>query len=191
MSLHCFCFLSFCIFWAQILDRFPEVVELLNVCRLEICGKINTLTLSPNTLYATYLVFKMIDGFGFENENYPVELSIGVEGGHCLTKIVILVDPDVECKRLNRILGSQDNKVFRLKRPSIRSDEWLETEMGEFFISGLPDEEVQMSITGIKDGYYWKRGFFVEGIEVRPKEDSKQHTLNYAGVLCLGFQNSA
>ena len=174
-------------FCAQILDRFPEVVEILNVCRLKIRGKINTLALSPNTTYATYLVFKMIDGFGFGVKNYPVELSFGVAGGHSRTKIVILVDPNVKCRRINKILGSQDNIAFRLQRPRMRSDGWLETEMGEFFNSGLEDEEIQMNITGIKDGYTWKRGFFVEGIEVRPKEDNNRYKLNYGGVLCLGW----
>ncbi|AES61186.1 phloem protein [Medicago truncatula] len=39
-------------------------------------GKINTLALSPHTLYGTYLVFKMINASRFEN--YLVELSVGM-----------------------------------------------------------------------------------------------------------------
>ncbi|XP_045809078.1 putative F-box protein PP2-B12 [Trifolium pratense] len=151
-------------------SRFPEVVELLNVCWLDIRGKINTLALSPNTHYETYLVFNMINGFGFEKEKYPVELSVDVEDGRCSTKIVILVDPDVKCRRLNKILDSQHNNEFELRRPSVRSDKWLETKIGEFFNSGVEDREVQMSFTGIRGVYPLKRGFFVEGIEIRPKE---------------------
>lgn len=41
--------------------------------------------------------------------------------------------------------------------------------MGEFFTSDLKDEEIQMSVIE-KHGAYLKRGFFVEGIEVRTKK---------------------
>jgi len=64
-------------------NRFPEVAELLSVCWLEIRGKINTRTLSPATLYTSYLVFKVTAGsYGFENQ--PVEVAVGVVGseGH-------------------------------------------------------------------------------------------------------------
>jgi hypothetical protein len=141
------------------LDRFPEVAELLVVFWLHISGMINMLALSRNTQYAAYLVFKMIDGYGFQNPNYPVVLSICVEGGHDSTKIVCL-DPNVE--------GGQHNSAVGLQRPSVRSDGWLEIEIGEFFNSGLEDEEVQMNIKEIDD-YNSKCGLFLEGIEVRPK----------------------
>nr|AFK34389.1 unknown [Medicago truncatula] len=149
-------------------SRFPEVAELLHVCWLEIRGKLNTLALSPNTRYVTYLVFKMINAYGFEY--FPVELSVGIEGGHSSTKIVCLADPNARRRHRSRIIVTEPNRVLRLQRPNVRSDGWLEIEMGEFFISRLEDEEVQMSVIDIKGGH-WKRGFFVEGIEVRPKED--------------------
>ena len=116
------------------------------------------LALSPNTQYAAYLVFKMIDGFGFRNPNCPVELSICFEGGYRSTKIVCL-DPNAE--------GRLHNIAVGLQRPSVRSDGWLEIEIG-FFNSGQEDEEVQMNIKEIDD-YKPKSGLFVEGIEVRPK----------------------
>jgi hypothetical protein len=172
-----------CNFCAHILDRFPEVAELLHVCWLEIRGKINTLALSPNTLYVTYLVFKMINAYGFEY--YPVELSVDIKGGQSSTKIVCLADPNARRRHRSRIIVTEPNRVLRLQRPNVRSDGWLEIEMGEFF-SGLEDEEVQMSVIDIKGGH-WKRGFFVEGIEVRPKEDNNQYKLNYGRVLCLGW----
>jgi hypothetical protein len=53
----------------------------------------------------------------------------------------------------------------------VRSDGWLEIEMGEFFNSGLENEEVQMSVIEIKAGET-KGNFFLEGIEVRPKVDN-------------------
>ncbi|KAK4427628.1 F-box protein PP2-B15 [Sesamum alatum] len=40
-------------------SRFPEAVELIMVCWLEIRGKINTKMLSPNTTYGAYLVIQL------------------------------------------------------------------------------------------------------------------------------------
>jgi len=141
------------------LDRFPEVAELVDVCWLEILGVINTIILSPNTQYAAYVVFKMIDAYGFQNRS--ADLSVGVEGGERSTKIVCL-DPNVED-------GPQlHNGADELQRPSVRSDGWLEIEMGEFFNSGIENEEVQMNLIQTRGGN-WKRGLVLEGIEVRPK----------------------
>lgn len=141
------------------MDRFPEVAKLRNVCWLEIRGMINTQALSPNTQYAVFLVFKMINAQGFENSR--VKLSVGDECGHSSPKIVCL-DPNVNRRHHNRVVG--------LQRPSVRSDGWLEIEMGEFFNSSIEDEQMQMSVL-VNDGN-WKRGLFLEGIEVRPKEDN-------------------
>ncbi|KAJ1412404.1 Phloem protein 2-like [Sesbania bispinosa] len=139
--------------------EFPEVVELRAVCWLEIRGMINTLSLSPDTQYAAYLVFKIIDGQGCHN--LPMESSVGILYGHNGTKNVCL-DPNTEHTPHNRMEG--------LQYPSGRSDGWLEIEMGEFFNSGLENEEVHMSVLEIKGGN-WKTGLILEGIEVRPKED--------------------
>ncbi|XP_058780622.1 F-box protein PP2-B10-like, partial [Vicia villosa] len=67
--------------WIELPEsRFPEVAELRDVCWFDIQGTINTVALSPNTEYAAYLVFKMVDARGFQNR--PIELSVFVEGGH-------------------------------------------------------------------------------------------------------------
>ncbi|TKY52052.1 F-box protein PP2-B10 [Spatholobus suberectus] len=137
-------------------SRFREVAKLRNVCWLEIRGGISSLALSPNTRYAAYLVFKMINAYGFRNR--PVELSVNIFGDQGSTKTVCL-DPEVE---------RPNNRFMALQRPDMRSDGWLEIEMGEFFNTGIEDE-VQMSVMEIKGGN-WKRGLFLEGIEVRPKE---------------------
>ena len=136
------------------LDRFPEVAYLRRVWWLGIRWLINMLALSPNTQYAAYLVFKMNDAQGFHN--CPLELSVSVGGSLSSTKIVCL-DPNVE--------GRQQNRVARSQHPNVRSDGWLEIEIGEFFNSGL-DDEVQMNV---KETDYWKKGLFVEGIEFRLK----------------------
>ncbi|WJX12803.1 hypothetical protein P8452_03258 [Trifolium repens] len=159
-------------------SRFPEVAKLCYVWWLEIRGMINTLALSPNTQYGAYLVFKMIDPRGFEN--LPVDLTVGVEGDNSSTKVVCL-EPYVEpqpsvrnrARRLRRYrhLGDLPNRVAGLQRPSGRSDGWLEIEMGEFFNSDLEHEEVHMSVMETKAGEV-KENFYVEGIEIRPKEDN-------------------
>jgi len=151
---------NLCIFCVLLLDRFPEVANLVDVCWLEIRGVINTIVLSPNTQYAAYVVFKMIDASGFQNR--PADLSVGVEGGQISTKIVCL-DPNVE--------GGPHNRVVGLQRPSVRSDGWLEIEMGEFFNLGIENEKVQMNVIQTSGGN-WKRGLVLEGIEVRPKDNN-------------------
>jgi hypothetical protein len=134
---------------------------------------INTLALSPNTQYGAYLVFKMIDPRGFEN--LPVDLTVGVEGDNSSTKVVCLephpfVHNRARSLRRYRHLGGLPNRVAGLQRPSVRSDGWLEIEMGEFFNSDVEHEEVHMSVMETKAGEV-KGNFFVEGIEIRPKEE--------------------
>jgi len=137
--------------------RFPEVAKLSLWSSHEVHGIINTLSLSPNTQYAAYLVFKIIYAHGYENE--PVNFSVGVDGGHRSIKSICL---DTNSKH------SLHNIEAELQRPSVRSDGWLEIEMGEFMNSSLKDEEVHMCV--IQRTSSWLRGnLFIEGIEVRPK----------------------
>jgi hypothetical protein len=49
----------------------------------------------------------------------------------------------------------------------VRSNGWLEIEIGEFFNSGLEDE-VQVNV---KETDYWKKCLFLEGIEVNMFDD--------------------
>ncbi|GAU20601.1 hypothetical protein TSUD_33370 [Trifolium subterraneum] len=128
--------------WIPMPDsRFPEVAQLRAVCWLEIRGMINAIVLSPNTQYAAYAVFKLIESRGFQD--HVVELSVGVEGDHNSTRVVCF-DPNVE--------GTRHPRVEGLQRPSVRNDGWMEIEMGEFFNSGIENEEVQMNIMGMKGG---------------------------------------
>jgi len=128
------------------------------VCWLDIRGVFSTLTLSPDTLYAAYFVFKMINPIGFKNRR--VEVSVDFNGDDGSIKHVCLDG------------SSSGRRVAGLQRPSLRSDGWLEIEMGEFFNGGLEDK-VQMSVKEVKAGN-WKSGLFVEGIEVRPKYENNQ-----------------
>ncbi|XP_045794159.1 putative F-box protein PP2-B12 [Trifolium pratense] len=156
-------------------SRFPKVAELCNVSWFEIRGTINSLSLSPNTHYAAYLVFKMNGAHGFENE--PAELSVGVEDGRCITKFVCL-DPYFlyETNHRPHRASRPTPKVVGLQRPSVRSDGWFEIEMGKFFNSSLEDKVVRMSVIQ-KKGHGKMENFFLEGIEVRPKEAYMSHSM--------------
>ncbi|XP_020207516.1 F-box protein PP2-B10 [Cajanus cajan] len=148
--------------WTSLPDsRFEQVARLYAVCWLDINGNINMRVLSPNTHYAAFLVFKMIDASGFHHA--PVALSVGIVGGSSTSKYVCL-DPNLEDDEL-------DERFWGLERPNVRSDGWLEIEMGEFFNSGLEEDKVHMAVRETESNM-WKHGFILEGIEVRPKHVS-------------------
>ncbi|KAK7383024.1 hypothetical protein VNO78_28689 [Psophocarpus tetragonolobus] len=135
-------------------SRFKEVAVLRAVCWFDISGRINALALSANTHYAAFLVFKMINARGFHY--HPVVLSIGVFGGNNNRKYVCL-DPNLK-----------GNRLQQLQCPKVRSDGWLEIEMGDFFNSGLEENQVQMKAVETTS-HILKCGFILEGIEIRPK----------------------
>ncbi|RHN75083.1 putative phloem protein [Medicago truncatula] len=147
-------------------SRFPEVAKLSLLYSHEIRGTINTLSLSPNTQYAAYLVFKMIHAYGQKNK--PVCFNVGVDGDRRSVKSVCL-DPDLEHWR-----KSHYNEEG-LQRPTVRSDGWLEIEMGKFFNSSPKDEEVRMSVLQ-RSGYRIKGDLFIEGIEVSLSKRIKQYS---------------
>lgn len=127
------------------------------MCWFNITGQIKTRVLSPNTQYAAFLVFQMIDASGFHH--HPAMLSVSNVGGSRTSKYVCL-DPNLEDNDL-------DDRFRGLQRPNVRKDKWLEIEMGEFFNSGLEEDEIYMNVRETSD--MWKHGFILEGIEVRPK----------------------
>ncbi|XP_057428008.1 F-box protein PP2-B10-like [Lotus japonicus] len=139
-------------------SRFPEVAMLGIVRRLVFRGMINKICLSPNTQYGSYLVFRNIDAFNVHK--VPVLLAINTVGGDFITKLVSL-NPD-------SLQDEAHGRFERLQGPSVRSDDRLEVEMGEFFNAGLEDEEVQMSVLMVYVSTY----LIIEGIEIRPKENN-------------------
>ena len=148
-----------------LLDRFPEVAELDDVCGIDICGMINTIALSPNTQYVAYLVFKMADVFGLNR--IPVEFTVRVENPHYHNNATIVcLYPNVESRgHKNSEVGLQLVEVLS----RARSDGWFEIEIGEFFNLGQEYEEIQMNVNvEIKDGFL-NTCLLVEGIEVRLK----------------------
>ncbi|GAB4835478.1 hypothetical protein Ancab_000387 [Ancistrocladus abbreviatus] len=114
--------------------------------------------LSRCTNYAAYLVFKMTEeAYGFY---HSAEAAVGTAGGQTETRLVYLSTDEGQQAPVPR---EED-----VQRPKQRSDGWLEIEIGEFFTPEDDDGEVQLSVLETKGGN-WKRGLFVQGIEIRPK----------------------
>ncbi|KAF8369753.1 hypothetical protein HHK36_032223 [Tetracentron sinense] len=166
--------------------RFSDVAELLDVCWLEIHGKMDTRMLSMKTTYAAYLVFKFREStYGFSCQ--PVEVSVRLVGGGGREWHTMYMDPDGCLKRQHQSYKGQVRHIrirssHLLKNPTLtpwihcerqfpqeRGDGWMEIEMGEFFNDRGEDGEVEMSLTEVKDGN-WKSGLLIQGIELRPKE---------------------
>ncbi|ESW32736.1 hypothetical protein PHAVU_001G013400 [Phaseolus vulgaris] len=135
-------------------SRFEVVAVLRAVCWFDISGKISTLALSSNTHYAVFLVFKMMNASGFHY--HPTVISVGISGGNTNTKYVCLD------------LNLKDNRLSELQCPKVRSDGWLEIEMGEFLNSGTEEGQVEMKVMETTS-HIQKCGFILEGIELRPK----------------------
>ncbi|XP_020700850.2 F-box protein PP2-B10 isoform X2 [Dendrobium catenatum] len=83
-------------------SRFSEVAELLNVCWLEIQGKINCRMLSKRSNYSAYLIFKLSNsarGFRFPLQ----EVSVTIGGVH-VSKFSVRLMEEQESSRLRPIL---------------------------------------------------------------------------------------
>ncbi|CAI9764293.1 unnamed protein product [Fraxinus pennsylvanica] len=165
-------------------SRFPEVAELLDVCWFEIRCNINTSMLSSGTTYTAYLVFSSKSGiYGFEYQ--PAEATVGISGQVGVKRTVCL-DPEGQRKHKYQIVPRQiflNHRMDRIYRrqgdlsseriteyPQARADKWMEVELGEFFVDGEQDLNMEISLTETKGGN-WKSGLIVQGIEIRPKTD--------------------
>ncbi|KAM3236253.1 hypothetical protein P3L10_016290 [Capsicum annuum] len=132
-----------------------KVAELINVCWLDITGKIDTKRLTKKTSFAAYLVFKLTD------EHQQLEKAIAS---------VRFVKEKVEGT------GKEGYTVFISKTkeegengrfPYLRSDGWMEIKLGEFFNNLGEDGEVEMKLMETDD-FKWKSGLIVKGIDIRP-----------------------
>ncbi|KAL5068777.1 hypothetical protein RYX36_019664 [Vicia faba] len=153
-------------------SRFAEVAELRTVNWLEIKGRIRTKILTPDTLYAVYLITKVshrVYGLDFS----PAEISVSVGNKVQSSKAYLYnkFEDSVFCKNRRKMEGKrmmiEDNSDERIQVPWKRDDGWMEIELGEFLCGEEDDEEVKMSVMEV--GYRLKGGLIVEGIEVRPK----------------------
>ncbi|XP_059628702.1 putative F-box protein PP2-B12 [Cornus florida] len=139
-------------------SRFTEVAELVDVCWLEIRGKISTQMLSPDTTYAAYLVFKWATrAIGFENQ--AGESWVRLSGGEGEKRSFYLDPRGLPRRRTRRTCTDQ--------YPKERGDRWLEIELGEYLNKSGEDGELEIHLQNLTS--HWKSGLIVQGIEIRPK----------------------
>ncbi|KAI3448626.1 hypothetical protein Pfo_005291 [Paulownia fortunei] len=131
-------------------SRFSEVAELPDVCWFEI----------PRCSY------------GFEHHSAEAFVAIG---GHESEKRTICLDPDgaermgLFYHRLAHVQRQQDVSMERnTEYPKKRSDRWMEAELGEFFVKGGQDADLEVNLMQVTSN--WKSGLIIQGIEIRPKE---------------------
>ncbi|KAI6690929.1 hypothetical protein NL676_027757 [Syzygium grande] len=153
-------------------SRFAEVAQLMEAYRLEIRGTISPRMLSPRTLYAAYLVFKLTrtrNGF----EVRPFEVGAGFAGDEVgkrersvqLSRTKIASGPPMRRRRRVIPLAPDEGDG---SYPKERRDGWSEIELGEFLTEDGQDGEVAMNVL---DTSNWRMvGLVVEGIEIRPKD---------------------
>ncbi|MQM07210.1 hypothetical protein Taro_040048 [Colocasia esculenta] len=121
-----------------------RVAALLNVCWLEIHGRLEISCLTPETTYeAAFIVMINHTSYGW---NVPVNLGLEDGEGKVQRQVASLMD-----------------------KPR---GEWIELKVGEFKTSreaGSNGKEVKVSLFEY-DGGAWKNGLVVKGIRVRPKK---------------------
>ncbi|MCL7036153.1 hypothetical protein MKW94_012082 [Papaver nudicaule] len=122
-----------------------EVAELMNVCWLEVNGKLDISKLTPGVKYEILFVVML------KNSAYGWEAPVNLR----------LVHPD------GKIQQRKENLQIKPKL------EWIELHVGEFQTPPQPDDkqekEIQFSLYEYEDGN-WKRGLIIKGVIVRPKK---------------------
>lgn len=133
---------------------------LMDVCWLDICGRIDCRELSPKTAYKAYLIFNL-DPESYGLKFYPQRASVRLAAQISEGEVYLRANEDLDLQE-----GLDTPPGVRV--PQMRSDGWLEIELGEFFNEDGGDGEVSMSFREV-EVLNWKRGLIVEGIQVRPK----------------------
>lgn len=110
---------------------------------------------------------------------------MGISGGECEKRNVCL-DPEGEQRQRFQIVPRrmglfyhrlahaprerENNPVDQNKEyPKQRNDGWMEVELGECFVNGGQDGDLEVGLMEVNGGN-WKSGLVVQGIEIRPKE---------------------
>lgn len=121
-------------------DVFVDVVELRNVCWLEVHGKFEASMLSPGVLYEFAFVVMLKDpAYGWE---VPVNLRLTFPDG-----------------------SKQEHKQNLMEKPR---GQWIEIGVGEFMASQEKLGEIDFSLYEYEGGK-WKKGLVIKGVAIRPK----------------------
>ncbi|KAL6201654.1 hypothetical protein ACLB2K_025366 [Fragaria x ananassa] len=119
---------------------FIDAAELLNVCWLEVHGKIDSTKLSPGTLYeVVFIVMLKAAAYGWK---VPVNVRLTLPDGN-----------------------KQERKADLNKIPI---EKWTEIPVGEFRASPGLLGNIEFSMYEYEDGK-WKSGLLIKGVAVRPK----------------------
>ncbi|MFX9845290.1 PP2 domain-containing protein, partial [Acinetobacter baumannii] len=120
-------------------DESFEIAELLNVCWLEIHGRLEMASLSPGTTYEVIFVVKLNGSAnGWE---VPVNVKLTLPDG-----------------------TTQEHKENLATKPK---DQWFEIRAGSFKASAKGGEMV-VSIYEFEGGK-WKKGLIIKGVNIKPK----------------------
>ncbi|KAJ3672142.1 hypothetical protein LUZ60_006863 [Juncus effusus] len=165
--------------WISLPDsRFEEVAELIEVCWLEIRGKISVNFLSPNTTYTCYLIYKLTDSsnglgcpLGMISQQTSVSLNKQTNRSSvCLQSFHKRLGGFRRFKKYRLMFNScetVERSESEAREGKEREDGWMEVEMGEIWCGEGVEGEVEMSMSETKG--HWKSGLLVQGIEIRPK----------------------
>lgn len=171
----------------------------MDVCWLEISGKLQLSLLTPGTTYAAYFVYAMAeDSYGLEchvgmpppkakltvvSSGTGSKATSATEHTVCLQHMhgeeeTIMHRRKQQYMRLRKGYGGRKMMLTREADPDIRcprrrADGWAEVELGVFAVGLAGDEDgvVEVSLTEV-DSQRWKKGLIVQGIEIRPKHTS-------------------
>ncbi|MCD7454894.1 hypothetical protein HAX54_026425 [Datura stramonium] len=141
--------------WNYLHDSGMEVAELVNVCWLDITGKIDAKRLPRKTSFSAYLVFKLTDDHR-ELERATASVRFVKEKAEGTGK-----------EGYSVFISKQKEEGENGRFPHPRSDGWMEMKLGEFFNNLGEDGEVEMKLMETDD-YKWKSGLIVKGIDIRP-----------------------
>ncbi|XP_059316153.1 F-box protein PP2-B11-like [Lycium ferocissimum] len=141
--------------WNYLHEPGCDVAELHRVCWLNIVGKIDSKRLTRKTSFGAYLVFKLNDQQhnlerAIASVRFVKEKAEGT-GGEGYTVFI------------SKAKEHGEHGIF----PHLRTDEWMEIKLGEFFNNLGEDGDVEMTLMETSNDK-WKSGLIVKGIDIRP-----------------------
>nr|GMD47382.1 putative late blight resistance protein homolog R1B-17 [Ipomoea batatas] len=168
--------------WTRDSDFGCEVAKLVKASWFEIGLNLNLRCLSKMTCYSAYLVFKLGDSGEFRDVKTALaavryEKDKAIYGGYRLAGV--RNEKDIYGWMLGENRHSQ---VFLAKKksygdcgrfPHSRFDGWREIKIGNFYVSSGNEGKIELQLWHVSD-QYWKSGFIVRGIEVRPVNEGQE-----------------
>ncbi|XP_031102647.1 putative late blight resistance protein homolog R1B-12 isoform X2 [Ipomoea triloba] len=146
--------------WTRDYEFGCEVAKLEKVSWFEIRLTFDVRCLSNMTCYSAYLVFKLESG-RFRDVN------TALAGVRYVKDKAIYGWMRGENRHSQVFLAKTKSYGDCGQFPESRSDGWMEIKLGNFYVSSGNEGEVELQLWHASD-QFWKSGFIVRGIEVRP-----------------------